>query len=84
MSLSLQAKLLRVLQDRSFMRAGGTEPVQADVRVIAATNRNVEGMVKEGAFREDLFYRLNVLKLEIPPLRKRREDIPRPGPLLPG
>src|SRR5450756_160880 len=75
MTLNLQAKLLRVLQDHTFMRVGGTEPVQVDVRVIAATNQEIETMVKENRFREDLFYRLNVLKLQIPPLRERREDI---------
>jgi two-component system response regulator AtoC len=75
MTLNLQAKLLRVLQDHTFMRVGGTESVQVDVRVIAATNQEIETMVKENRFREDLFYRLNVLKLQIPPLRERREDI---------
>lgn len=75
MTLNLQAKLLRVLQDHTFMRVGGTEPVQVDVRVIAATNQEIETMVKENRFREDLFYRLNVLKLQIPSLRERREDI---------
>jgi two-component system response regulator AtoC len=75
MSLSLQAKLLRVLQDHTFMRVGGKESIQVDVRVIAATNQDIEVMVKEGRFREDLYYRLNVLTLAIPPLRSRREDI---------
>jgi two-component system NtrC family response regulator len=76
--LSMQVKLLRVLQERSFERVGGTAPIDVDVRLIAATNRDLESMIKTGTFREDLFYRLNVVTLEIPPLRDRREDI---GPL---
>lgn len=75
MSLSLQAKLLRVLQEREFYRVGGTIRIQVDVRIIAATNRNLEVMVKEGLFREDLYYRLNVISLNIPPLRDRLHDI---------
>lgn len=75
MSLSLQAKVLRVLQDKTFMRIGGKEPVTVDVRVIAATNQDIEEMVRTGRFREDLYYRLNVCLLKIPPLRERREDI---------
>jgi two-component system nitrogen regulation response regulator GlnG len=76
MSLSLQGKLLRVLQERAFERVGGVEPIKADVRVIAATHRNLEAAVQEERFRRDLFYRLNVIQINIPPLRKRKEDIP--------
>ncbi|MGC2323468.1 MAG: sigma-54 dependent transcriptional regulator [Terriglobales bacterium] len=76
MSLDTQAKILRVLQDRKFMHLGGVHEVQVDVRVIAATNVDLKKMVQEGRFREDLFYRLNVITLELPPLRNRREDIP--------
>jgi two-component system, NtrC family, response regulator AtoC len=72
----MQAKLLRVLQERSFERLGGSQTVQVDVRVIAATNRSLLRLVKEGKFREDLFYRLNVVKIDLPPLRARPEDIP--------
>ncbi|MBM7621577.1 transcriptional regulator with PAS, ATPase and Fis domain [Bacillus tianshenii] len=75
MSLNLQAKLLRVLQEREFYRVGGTKRIQVDVRIIAATNRNLEEMVKEGTFREDLYYRLNVISFHIPPLRDRVGDI---------
>src|SRR5687767_8199753 len=73
---SMQVKLLRVLQDRRFRRLGGTEEVKADIRVIAATNQNLEQMVAEGRFREDLFYRINVILIHLPPLRERQEDIP--------
>jgi len=75
MSLSLQGKLLRVLQEREFERVGGTEPIKTDVRVIAATHHNLEKMVRENRFREDLFYRLNVIQINIPPLRKRKDDV---------
>jgi DNA-binding NtrC family response regulator len=76
MPLTLQVKLLRVLQERSFQRVGGEVTVEVDCRVIASTHRNLRRMVEEGAFREDLFYRLNVLQLHAPPLRERREDLP--------
>jgi DNA-binding NtrC family response regulator len=72
----MQAKLLRVLQERRFERVGGTETIEVDVRVIAATNRSLQQLVKEGKFREDLFYRFNVVKIDLPPLRSRAEDIP--------
>lgn len=73
--LDMQAKLLRVIQERSFYRVGGTSPVEVNVRLIAATNKDLANLVAEGKFREDLFYRLNVVTLEIPPLRQRQEDI---------
>ena len=76
MSIDMQAKILRVLQDRRFMRLGGTQEIQVDVRIVAATNVNLEQAVKDGRFREDLFYRLNVISLELPPLRNRKEDVP--------
>ncbi|MDE1155737.1 MAG: sigma-54 dependent transcriptional regulator [Acidobacteriaceae bacterium] len=75
MSMDMQAKILRVLQDRRFMRLGGTQEMQVDVRILAATNVPLAQAVKEGRFREDLFYRLNVISLELPPLRSRKEDI---------
>lgn len=74
--LPMQAKLLRVLQERRFERIGGSESIEVDVRVIAATNRSLKRMVKQGVFREDLYYRLNVMKISLPPLRERPEDIP--------
>jgi len=76
MPFNLQAKILRVIQEREFYRVGGTRTIKVDVRFIASTNQNLEQMVKEGSFREDLFYRLNVFSLHLPPLRERKEDIP--------
>jgi len=76
MPLSTQAKLLRVLQEREFERVGGTETISVDVRFIAASNKNLPEMVKRGEFREDLYYRINVFTLVLPPLRERKEDIP--------
>jgi DNA-binding NtrC family response regulator len=73
---AMQAKLLRVLQERKFERVGGAESIEVDVRVIAATNRSLQKLQQEGTFREDLFYRLNVVKIDLPPLRERPEDIP--------
>ncbi|MCS6897498.1 MAG: sigma 54-interacting transcriptional regulator, partial [Nitrospira sp.] len=75
-SPATQAKLLRVLQEREFTRVGGTHPIKVDVRIITATNKNLAELVKRGAFREDLYYRINVVTLHLPPLRDRREDIP--------
>lgn len=76
MDLHLQVKLLRVLQERSFTRVGGNDNITVDIKVIAATNRDIQQMVEKGKFREDLYYRLNVVNIHIPPLRERREDIP--------
>ncbi len=74
--MSMQIKLLRVIQERRFERVGGTEPIDVDVRIIAATHQDMEKLVKEGRFREDLYYRLNVIPIFLPPLRDRQEDIP--------
>lgn len=76
LSLAIQVKLLRFLQDKEFYRLGSTKPLEADVRVIAATNRNLEKLVNEEKFRPDLYYRLNVARIEVPPIRERKEDIP--------
>src|SRR5712671_5264940 len=76
MSMDTQSKILRVLQDRKFMHLGGVHEIQADVRIIAATNVDLKQLVREGRFRDDLFYRLNVITVDLPPLRQRREDIP--------
>jgi len=75
MPIDLQAKLLRVLQNHEFYRVGGVEPITSHARIIASTNRDLEKMVEQGKFREDLFYRLNVISIHIPPLRERKEDI---------
>ena len=75
-SPALQVRLLRVLQDKIYEPLGSTKSLKADVRIVSATNKNLESLVKEGTFRQDLFYRINVVRLELPPLRKRKEDIP--------
>ncbi len=76
MSLKTQAKVLRILQEQRFERVGGSRPIQVDVRVVAATNRNLEELIARGQFREDLYYRINVIPIRVPPLRDRAEDIP--------
>ena len=76
MPLALQVKILRVLQERSITRLGGTEPIPINARIVCATNKDLEEMVREGKFREDLFFRLNVVRIHIPPLRERKDDIP--------
>jgi two-component system response regulator AtoC len=76
MSLDIQAKLLRVIEENSFERVGGTKSIMVDVRIIAATNKDLEKWVKEGKFREDLYYRINIVRFHLPPLRQRKEDIP--------
>ena len=76
MPLSLQVKILRVLQEKKITRLGGTETLPINARIVAATNKSLEKMVKDGTFREDLFYRLNVVRIELPPLRERKDDIP--------
>jgi len=76
MSLKTQAKILRILEEQRFERVGGGHPIQVDVRVLAATNKNLEEEIAKGAFREDLYHRINVIPLSVPPLRERREDIP--------
>ncbi len=76
MPLNLQSKILRVIQEKEFYRVGGSRTIKVDVRFIASTNQNLEKMVREGSFREDLYYRLNVFTLHMPPLRERKEDIP--------
>src|SRR5207248_10642516 len=75
MDVRLQAKLLQVLQDQQFQRIGGKETIKVDVRVIAATHRDLETRIQEGKFREDLYYRLNVVNVIVPPLRERKEDL---------
>jgi len=76
LDMRLQTKILSVLQNREIYRVGGSRPIPVDIRLICATNRDLAGMVKEGSFREDLFYRINMFEIEIPPLRERPDDIP--------
>jgi transcriptional regulator with PAS, ATPase and Fis domain len=75
MSLATQAKLLRVIQEREIRRVGSTKTIPVNIRVIAATNKNLEEAIQKGTFRDDLYYRLNIIPITIPPLRERREDI---------
>ena len=77
MQVPMQAKLLRVLQEREINKVGGDDPIEVDIRLIATTNRDIDKEVREGRFREDLFYRLNVIRIHLPPLRERKEDIPK-------
>lgn len=76
LSLNMQIKLLRALQERQITKVGGSTPITVDVRVIASTNKNLQSLITTGAFREDLYYRMNVVNIKIPPLRERAEDIP--------
>ena len=76
MSLKTQAKILRILEEQRFERVGGSRPIQVDVRIVAATNKNLEEEIPRGAFREDLYHRINVIPLHVPPLRERQGDIP--------
>jgi len=76
MPLDIQAKLLRVLEERAFRRVGGTQLIHVDVQILAASNRDLRAMIKDGHFREDLYYRLKVVDLHLPPLRERKADIP--------
>ena len=76
MPIDLQAKILRVIQEKEFERVGGNKPIPADVRIITATNRNLEKAIHEGRFRDDLFYRLNVVPIVVPPLKERTGDVP--------
>ena len=81
---SLQVKLLQAIEEKTFTRVGGNQPITVDVRIIAATNRPLEEMVRERTFREDLFFRLNVFPIVLPPLRERPGDVPRAGRALPA
>lgn len=76
MDINMQVKFLRVIQEKEVERIGGSKSILLDVRIVAATNQNLEDRIKEGKFRQDLYYRLNIIEIKIPPLRQRREDIP--------